>query len=65
MKRTRMILFAIAALFLLALPGALISSGSVTKAGEPFPCDPTPTMVRKCELRGGTFDYGQCKCVFP
>ena len=64
MKRTRMILFAIAALFLLALPGILIPSAAA-KADEPFPCDPTPTQVRKCELRGGTFDYAQCKCLFP
>ena len=64
MKTMRTILFAIAVLVLLALPGVLIPSGAA-KADEPFPCDPTPTQVRKCELRGGTFDYGQCKCVFP
>ncbi len=65
MKRTRMILFVIAILFLLALPGTLVPSGSSARADEPFPCDPTLTMIRRCELRGGAFDYGQCKCVFP
>ena len=65
MKRVQMFLFAVAVLLMLVLPGMLIPSGSAVRADEPFPCDPTPTMVRRCELRGGTFDYGQCKCVFP
>ena len=65
MKRTRMILFVMAVLFLLALPGALVPAGSATRAGEIFPCDPTPTAPRKCQLSGGVFDYVACRCVFP
>ena len=64
MKRTRMILFVLAVLFLLALPGSLVPSRSTARA-ELFPCDPTPTAFRKCQLAGGVFDFAACRCVLP
>ena len=32
---------------------------------ELYPCDPTPFMIRRCELQGGTFDFAKCRCVLP
>lgn len=57
------ILLALAALALFA--ASFTGSRAVPQEDELFPCDPAPPQVRICELRGGTFDYVTCSCVFP
>jgi len=66
MTRTKVLLLAVAVSFLLSLPAAFASPKSAAGDDDPlFPCDPTPKAVRKCQVAGGTFDFAQCRCVFP
>jgi hypothetical protein len=32
---------------------------------DELPCDPSPTMLRMCQIRGGTFNFVTCRCEFP
>ncbi|MEW6731469.1 MAG: hypothetical protein AB1489_09055 [Acidobacteriota bacterium] len=64
MKRERILMVVLAAMLLVA--ASLTGSKATTQQeDEPFPCDPAPSQVRICQLRGGTFDYVTCRCVFP
>ena len=64
MKKRLMLMVVLIALLTFEVP-----LGAVHKAralgGDDFPCDPSPTMVRMCQIRGGTFNYVTCRCDFP
>jgi len=64
MRSKRIIVLALAA-FLLLAASLTESRATAQQDDELFPCDPTPSQVRICQLHGGTFDYAKCRCVFP
>ena len=64
MKKRLMLMVALIALLTLEAPvGAVHKAGAL--GGDDLPCDPSPTMIRMCRIRGGTFNYVTCRCEFP
>jgi hypothetical protein len=45
--------------------GFTLSTGARQAVADELPCDPSPTMLRMCEIRGGTFNFVTCQCEFP
>jgi len=64
MRINRTILIGLASLLLIA---ASFGSRATARQSddELFPCDPTPSQVRICLIRGGTFNFATCRCEFP
>jgi hypothetical protein len=63
MKKQMIFVVALMALFFLTLVGPSAQKARAT-GGDDLPCDPSPTMIRMCELRGGTFNFATCRCEF-
>jgi hypothetical protein len=64
MKTSFRLLIFLLAIFVFALAG-LNSKPSAVKADGDNPCDPTPSLIRICMLRGGTFNFSTCQCDLP
>jgi hypothetical protein len=63
MKKRLMLIVVLIALLTLEAPVGAIHKARVPSLDE-LPCDPSPTLVRMCQLRGGTFNYVTCRCDF-
>lgn len=65
MKNRLLLLLTLLTLVLVGLAAPAFNQATVAYADELYPCDPSPTMVRICELQGGTFNYVTCQCEYP
>jgi hypothetical protein len=64
MKNRLMLMVVLLVSLTLEAPVGVVHKAGVTGMDD-LPCDPSPTMVRMCQLRGGTFNYVTCRCDFP
>jgi hypothetical protein len=64
MKKRLMLMVVLIGLLTLEAPVGAVHRARVPSPDE-FPCDPSPTLVRMCQIRGGTFNYVACRCEFP
>jgi hypothetical protein len=63
-KRLALVAFVVA-FFLMGLAGTGTHAVTAIADDELFPCDPAPSQIRICQIRGGTFNYVTCRCDFP
>jgi hypothetical protein len=63
MKKRSIFLATLIALLLLTVAGPSAQKARAT-GGDDLPCDPSPTMIRMCQIRGGTFNFVTCRCEF-
>ena len=63
MSKRLIFLVTLIALLFIALADPSAKKAKAT-AGDDLPCDPSPTMIRMCEIRGGTFNFVTCRCEF-
>ena len=64
MKKRLILMVVLIALLTLEAPLGADHKARATGQDD-FPCDPTPSQVRICQIRGGTFNYVTCRCEFP
>lgn len=63
MRKQLIFLVTLIALLFIALADPY-AQGARATASDELPCDPSPTMIRMCEIRGGTFNFATCRCEF-
>lgn len=63
-NRLMLLLVLVGLLMMLAVPSGFVQKVRAA-AGDELPCDPSPGMLRMCQIRGGTFNFATCQCEFP
>jgi hypothetical protein len=65
MRKRIVLVVVVVAFYLVGIAGGAGQRVKATGDDELFPCDPTPSQVRICQIHGGTFNYATCRCEFP